>query len=65
MFQNSMTKPFLKWSFALRVLIFAIQGLTKEQIDMARDFDLVLNITSLPEGGHTMKTFHILLFSLL
>ena len=65
MFQNSMTKPFWKWSFALRVLIFAIQGLTKEQIDMARDFDLVLNITSLPEGGHTMKNFHILLFSLL
>jgi len=27
-----------------------LQGLTQEQIEMARDFDMVINITSLPEG---------------
>ena len=39
----------------LRNFIFAIQELTQEQIDTARDFDLVINITSIPEGGTTIK----------
>ena len=39
----------------LRNFIFAIQELTQEQIDTARDFDLVINITSIPEGGATIK----------
>ena len=44
----------------LRDLIFAIQGLTQEQIDMARDFDMVINITSLPEGrpSNSMSIVH-------
>ena len=37
----------------LRNFIFAIQELTQEQIDTASDFDLVINITSIPEGGTT------------
>ena len=39
----------------LRNFIFSIQELTQEQIDTARDFDLVINITSIPEGGTTIK----------
>ena len=35
-----------------------IQELTQEEIEMAKDFDLVINMTTLPEGVNIWKLLH-------